>query len=117
MRTVSPWSVIIILSSVVAGLLTFTNSGATVRTAIVLWFLLVCPGMALARFFDLHEPLVEWTLAVTLSLVVDTFVAGAFLLAGRWSPTSAFAVLLGIAIVGALAQEAKAFRTGLQKPQ
>lgn len=110
MRSFTLWPVIIVLTALVAGLLTFTNTDNPARIAIDLWFLLVCPGMMLVRFLNFREPLVEWTLAVALSLVADTLVGSILLYTGRWSPTGAFAILLGFTVVGALAQEIYAFR-------
>ncbi len=110
MRSLSLWPVVIILTALAAGLLTITNTANPVRIAVDMWFLLVCPGMMLVRFLNLREPLIEWTLAVALSVVVDALVASAMLYTGRWSPTGAFAILLGFTVVGALVQEIYAFR-------
>ncbi len=117
MKSFSLWPTVIVLSGLIAGLLTFMSASAPARMATVLWFLLVCPGMTLIRFFDLREPLVEWTLAVVLSLVIDTLVAGLLLAAGRWSPLGAFAILLGLTIAGALAQEVNILLVWGRKPR
>ncbi len=109
MKSFSLWPSVIALSAVLAGALAFMNVSAQARMVLVLWFLLVCPGMMLVRFFDLREPLAEWTLAVVLSLVIDTLVAGLLLAAGRWSPLGALAILLGLTLAGALAQEVNIF--------
>lgn len=111
MKTFSVWSAIIILSAAFAGILAVTNRGSQAQVLFVLWFLLVCPGMMLVRFFRLREPLVEWTLAVVLSLIMDTFIAGLLLMAGRWSPMDAFIIIVSVTVAGALAQEVIAFRT------
>ena len=109
-QRISPWTLILILSAVVAGLLMLLVNDGPVRVAVVLWFLLVCPGMALVRFFHLDEPLLVWVLAVTLSLVADTFVGGVLLYSGRWAPSGAFAILLAHTIGGALIHELNAIR-------
>ena len=74
------------------------------RPFIVLWFLCVCPGMALVRFLRLAEPVVEWILAIALSFAVDAMVAGVLLYAGRWSPTGTLEILMGISLGGAILQ-------------
>lgn len=74
------------------------------RPLIVLWFLLVCPGMALVRFLRLREPIAEWTLAIAVSLVLDALVASVQLYAGRWSPTLTLNILIGLCVAGALVQ-------------
>jgi predicted nucleotidyltransferase len=98
------WPAIIILSTIAAGLATFVITDTAVRPFIVLWFLFVCPGIALVRFFRLEELVVEWILALALSFAIDAIVAGALLYAGRWSPTTIIAILMGISLGGALLQ-------------
>jgi hypothetical protein len=98
------WPTIIILSTVAAGLVTFVVMDTAVRSFIVLWFLFVCPGMALVRFFRLEELVVEWILALALSFAVDAIVAGVLLYAGRWSPTATLEILMGISLGGAILQ-------------
>jgi hypothetical protein len=110
MKTVSLWSTIIVLSAGAAGVLTQVASFGPVRVMAVMWFLLVCPGMMLVRGFHLDEPLLEWVLAIVLSLVVDSGVAGVLLYCGRWSPSSAFALLIVFSVGGALVQELNAVR-------
>lgn len=98
------WPAIIILSTIATGLVTFVITDTTVRPFIVLWFLCVCPGMALVRFLRLKEPVVECTLAIALSFAVDAMVAGILLYAGRWSPTTTLGILMGISLGGAIMQ-------------
>ncbi len=98
------WPAIIILSTVAAGLVAFVITDTAVRPFIILWFLFVCPGMALVRFFRLEELVVEWILALALSFAVDAIVAGVLLYAGRWSPTATLEILMGISLGGAILQ-------------
>ena len=98
------WPAIIILSTVAAGLVTFVVTDTVARPFIVLWFLFVCPGMALVRFFRLEELVVEWILALALSFAVDAIVAGVLLYAGRWSPTATLELLMGISLGGTILQ-------------
>ena len=62
------WPAVILLSALAAGLVNFVIPGAVGRPIIVMWFLFVCPGMVLVRFFRLSEAVSEWTLAIALSL-------------------------------------------------
>jgi hypothetical protein len=110
MKLFSPWTVIIVFSGVIAGIFSQISTVPQARVAVVLWFLLVCPGLMVVRFFRLSEPVLECVLAVTLSLVIDTFVAGILLYAGLWSPGGAFAIILAITIGGALAREVLVWR-------
>lgn len=98
------WPAIIILSTVAAGLVAFVITDTAVRPFIILWFLFVCPGMALVHFFRLEEQVVEWILALALSFAVDAIVAGVLLYVGRWSPTATLEILMGISLGGAILQ-------------
>lgn len=105
MRTPSTWTAIILLSSLLAWFVVFTNLGGPMQYAVIVWFLGVCPGMALTRFLRLHEPMVEWMLAVTLSFAVDVIVGGFAILVGEWSTFSVFAVVLVITVIATLLSE------------
>jgi predicted nucleotidyltransferase len=98
------WPAIIILSTIAAGLIAFVITDTAVRPIIILWFLFVCPGMALVGFFHLEELAVKWILALALSFAVDAIVAGILLYTGRWSPTGTLEILMGISLGGAVLQ-------------
>jgi uncharacterized membrane protein len=98
------WPVILGLSALIAGVLTFVGDAPQARVVVVLWFLLVCPGMMLVRFFRLREPLFEWVLAITLSMALDTIIGGILLYTGHWSPDGAFAIILALTVVGVFVQ-------------
>jgi hypothetical protein len=116
MKLVSLWTLTIILSAVAAVLVMLVPSDEQLRVVFVLWFLLACPGMMLVRFFHLGEPLLEWVVAIALSLATDSFVGGVLLYSGRWSTSSAFAILLAITTGGVLLQELNAVRIQRRKP-
>lgn len=87
------------------------------RFAVVGWFLLICPGMALARLLRLRDPLAEWSLAVALSLGLATLVGSALLYAGRWDVGHAVATLAALCAACALAQlvaEVRAAASGVE---
>jgi hypothetical protein len=99
-----PWPIILILSTIAAGLVTFVLPGIVLRPVIVFWFLFVCPGMALVRFLRLKEPVVEWTLALALSFSIDAIVAGIQLYAGGWSPSITLVIIMFLCLGGAIMQ-------------
>lgn len=107
MKRFLSWPVIVVLSAGVADLLVWMNTGSPAQVAVVLWFLFVCPGMVAVRFLHLKEPLVEWMLAITLSLAIDTFVAGFLLVVRSWSPQNAFSIILILTVVGAVIEAAR----------
>jgi hypothetical protein len=102
MRTYYLCPGIIILSVVAVGLVALGNAHAPLRPLIALWFLFICPGMALVRPLRLRETRVMLSLAVALSLALDTVVAAVMLYAGMWSPNAALVVLMIIASGGAV---------------
>src|SRR4051794_8382675 len=66
-----PWPLVIAVSTLCAVAAALGGWEAPFRPALVLWFVLVCPGMALVRLLRLGEPVTEWTLAVALSVTLD----------------------------------------------
>ena len=94
----------IVLSIVAASLDIFVLSDGVMHQFIIMWFLLVCPGMAVVRFFQLKEVAVEWLLALALSIAIDAFIAGILLYAGWWSPLNIFIVLISFCLIGAMMQ-------------
>jgi hypothetical protein len=98
------WQVIIILSAITTTLVTFVFPEAPLRPIVVMWFLFVCPGMMLVRFLHLNQPVVEWVLALTLSLAIDAIVSGIVLYFGKWSPATILSIILGLSLAGAITQ-------------
>lgn len=96
------WLGVILLSSLAIWLTSRLMPGTALYVAVLTWFLFVCPGMALVRFLRLHDPMVEWILAVALSITLDAIVSGAQLYAGRWSPGGTLGILIVLSIEGAL---------------
>lgn len=104
MRLSRLWPVIILLSAIAAGVANFIVPDMLGRPLIVMWFLFVCPGMALVRFLRDDMPAVQWTLAIALSLTLDAIVACALLYVGRWSIGASLIIIMALSMVGATAQ-------------
>jgi mannose/fructose/N-acetylgalactosamine-specific phosphotransferase system component IID len=102
------WPAIIIVSSIGVALAMVGDIEAPVRPLIAFWFLLICPGMAFIRLLHLQEWLTELTLAIALSLTMDTLVAEAMVLNHHWSPQWALFGLICLSLVGAALQVIKA---------
>ena len=94
----------IILSAVGASFAAFLHLGVIVPSVIVTWFLFICPGMVVVYFLRLQEALVEYVLALALSLAIDAIVAGILLYAGWWSSTRILSILVSSCIAGATLQ-------------
>lgn len=98
------WPMIILFSALAAGLVNFLFPNLIGRPIIVMWFLFICPGMMVIRFFQLKEPITEWTLAIALSIAIDGLVAGLQLYSGHWSPFATLGIIMAITSLGAIIQ-------------
>ncbi len=98
------WPTTILLSAIAACIVAFTMPGTVVALVVILWFLFMCPGMAVVRFMRMSEAVVEWTLAVAVGLSIDAIVAGIFLYGHIWSPPAILITLVVFSIAGAIGQ-------------
>lgn len=100
------WPIVLLGATAATGFVSegSTNSGSWIRTAIVLAFLLACPGWGIVGLMRLGNALGEWTLATALSVSLETLIAGGMLYAGVWSPINTLDVLMAITAAGAVAQ-------------
>jgi hypothetical protein len=94
------WSFMILAFTVAVVFVVETGVHMMLRSLLVMWFLLICPGMAVVRCFSFDKPVVVWTLAPAISIVIDALVASLLLYVGRWSPQTIFKILVGITVVG-----------------
>lgn len=78
------------------------------RAVVVLWFLILCPGMAFVRLLQVKDAWAEWTLAIALSLAIDALVAIFILYVGLWSPVWILVVIAILTLAGVLFQFANA---------
>jgi hypothetical protein len=78
--------------------------GAPMRPVIAFWFLLICPGMAFIRLLHLQGWITELTLAIALSLTLDTLVAETMVLNHLWSPQKGLFGLICLSLAGAALQ-------------
>jgi hypothetical protein len=91
---------IVLTATVCVLLFSAIDSGGRVRAGVALFFVLVCPGLALARLLHLSSVLAEVTLAIGLSVALAGLTAGAFLYANAWSPDGTLAVLVAVTLAG-----------------
>lgn len=96
---------LLLLASVGAlGVALLAGGGSTTRSVLAIWFLLACPGLALAPLMRLHDALGTVTVAITLSIAIDTIVASALVYCGAWSAVATFAILAAVTVAGAARQ-------------
>ena len=102
------WPATILLSAAAIGLIVFAGVAAPARPFVALWFLLMCPGMALVRLLRVNGLAIQLTLAIALSLVLDSLVAIVMIYTGTWAPAAGLMVLIGISVFGAVLQAVSA---------
>jgi hypothetical protein len=98
------WPVVVVLSVLAVVATAVAGGSSPLRTAVVVWFLLTGPGLAITPLLRLSDRWGEWTVAVALSVAIDILVASAFLYAGAWSPPAIFSTLAAVSLVGAALQ-------------
>jgi hypothetical protein len=98
------WQLIILLSAIAAGVVALALPGTVLSLIVILWFLLVCPGLMVVLCLNLKETVAIWTLALALSVAIDAIVASIALYAGIWSPTGILYTLITICFVWTIAQ-------------
>lgn len=100
-RTIG-WPIIILISALVMGIVSFTR--APFRPAVAFWFLMVCPGMAFVQLLHLKEWVMELTLAIAMSIAINIIVSETMVLAGIWSPKGGLLTIICITMLGAIYQ-------------
>jgi hypothetical protein len=98
------YPLIIILLAIATCVVVLGDFSSPIRPFLVFSFLLVCPGLAFIHLLRFGNLLVEWTLAVALSIGIDTLVAEAMLYSGLWSSGRSLGAITIITLAGASLQ-------------
>lgn len=114
MKQTNWWPLIIIASASGSVLAEVSDVGSPLRPAIIFWFMLFCPGMAFVRLLQIEDRLMELTVAIALSIGIDTVVSETMVLAQRWSSELGLIVLAGLSLAGVMLQTI--FVTGRSYP-
>jgi hypothetical protein len=96
------WATISSVWGTAAAPLVFFDVDPVYRAPIALGFALLCPGLALVRLFGIPGILAKLLLGVAISLALDVLIPAMLLYSGVWSPSMAFAILVGITGVAAI---------------
>ena len=75
--------------------------GAPIRPLVAIWFLLICPGLAVAPLLRIGDAWDELGLVLATSVAIDLIVATAVTYAGAWSVPLIAGLLAVISLVGA----------------
>ena len=98
--TIPVWPAVLVVSSIAAIAAAGGWIDGVPRSAIVMWFLFVCPGMMVVEFLEIEDRINRFALAVPLSLAIATLGSVAGVYGGAWSPTSFLFALALLTIAG-----------------
>jgi hypothetical protein len=73
-----------------------------IRAAVILPFLLICPGLVLVRRLHFAEWWIELLLGIGASIALDVLLSTAMLYAGLWSPKLLLTVLIGLTLLASV---------------
>jgi hypothetical protein len=94
------WAVTLFISTVAVSIVSIIAAPEIVRAPITLWFLAICPGMAIVRLVRLGKPTVEIMLALALSLSLVGLIPAILLYLKTWSPAWSLTALVAITTIG-----------------
>lgn len=106
------WPYLITALAAGAAALVILDVTTVIRPAVVLAFLLVCPGMALIRLLRVGEPLPELLLAIVVSLALAAVLATISIYAGVWNPPLVFGLIAVITLAAVVADAIRTARAG-----
>jgi hypothetical protein len=95
---------IVILSSLLVITFTFLVPSQPVRGWLLLWFVIMCPGLSIVPLFRLGNFLIEMGLAMALGISIDGLVVVLHLYAKLWSPPAMLWVLISLSLLGSFLQ-------------
>jgi len=91
-----------VASALAATAVVFGDVETPLRPAVVLWFVVCCPGLPVVALLELGDPTAEALITVGLSLSLATLVSTVLVLAGAPSPRLALGVLVGMTAASAV---------------
>jgi Ser/Thr protein kinase RdoA (MazF antagonist) len=80
------WAAVLPASALVALIFVIADIHSPLRPVVILWFLFICPGMAVVRLLALQDSPSELMLAVVISVTLTTGTALAMVYTALWSP-------------------------------
>ena len=99
-RSVTVRTAVAVGSAMLAVAAVLGDVGSPVQPVLVFWFVLVCPGLALAGLAHPTSVLFCLTFSITVSCALAAIVAQVMLYAGVWNPLTGLFVLAEITVVG-----------------
>lgn len=110
------WPVIIVLSGIILGIMVMVDLQSPVRVVLAFGFLLLCPGMAFVPLFKLQKPILEYALALALSIAINTLVSEVLIVSDVWSSDVSLGIVMGISLLGVMLQLMSLRRHSIEPP-
>ena len=102
------WRVLTIMALEAASLLLRAGHNGRPASAlaagVTLAYLAIGPGLAITGLLRLDDLILDLSLALALSLVLETLLATGMILIGHWKPTQELAVVEVLTVLGAIVQ-------------
>lgn len=99
---VSWWPIFLLVWTIATAITLIDGVDSPVGSAIVLGFLLFCPGMMIVRWLHLRNMLAELVLALAMSLGLCTVTGGVMIYLAWWKPDTGAVFLIVVTLVGTL---------------
>jgi hypothetical protein len=106
--TARAWVPLLIVASSALAMLegVVAHGPSPLRTIAVVWFVSVCPGLAIIGLLRLRDAWLSAALVPALSLSVDVAVGALLSYTGMWSPAAGILILVALSVGCAVAQDA-----------
>jgi uncharacterized membrane protein len=112
------WPLVILASTAAINVFVFGDIQSPARLLIAIWFVCVCPGMALVQLLRLSDNWSRMALGVAVSMALGVVVTTSLLYAGMWSHQVGLIILSSICVVASMADLSLAWRsTRTRSPQ
>lgn len=98
------WPRVLMLSALAVAVTVFWDLDYVLRPPLALWFVVVCPGMAIVRLLRISNAGMELTLGIAMSLLATLVVSTVTVYGGDFSADGSLMVLVTICVVGSVLQ-------------
>ena len=100
---------LVLVSGVGATLANLLEVPSLIRVSVALWFLFVCPGLAIVQMLHIEDLWALLSVSIALSLAIDMLTAEVMLYAGAWSPIGGLFALVAFCAICLTAQALAAY--------
>src|SRR4051794_35602122 len=80
------WAGVVAVSTAAVIAVSVIDAPAAVRVPATVWFVAICPGMAVVRLLRLRRPVADTMLAIALSITLASLIPSVQLYWRAWSP-------------------------------